>query len=122
MGMAVYILTFGLFFIGLYAVIAKKNLVKIIVGVIIIEYAANLLLVLVGYRRGGEGVRAPILSAGEASDALVVGSAVDPLPQAMVITSIVIGLGVTALMVAMGIRLYEKYGTFDTEEMRKLRG
>ena len=121
MGMTVYILTFGLFLIGLYAVIAKKNLIKIIVGVIIIEYAANLLLVLVGYRHIPEGVRAPILSAGEAPDALI-HTAVDPLPQAMVITSIVIGLGVTALMVAMGIRLYEKYGTFDTEEMRRLRG
>ena len=121
MGMAVYILTFGLFLIGLYAVIAKKSVVKIIVGVIIIEYAANLLLVLVGYRHSDEGIRAPILSAGEPTNALV-NSAVDPLPQAMVITSIVIGLGLTALMVAMGIRLYEKYGTFDTEQMRKLRG
>ena len=100
MGMTVYILTFGLFLIGLYAVIAKKSVVKIIVGVIIIEYAANLLLVLVGYRHTGETIRAPILSAGEPTNAL----------------------GVTALMVAMGIRLYEKYGTFDTEEMRRLRG
>jgi multicomponent Na+:H+ antiporter subunit C len=40
----------------------------------------------------------------------------------MVLTSIVIGLGMTALMVAMGIRLYERYGTFDTNRIRRLRG
>ena len=121
MGVTIYILTFALFFVGLYAVIAKKNIIKIIIGVIIIEYAANLLLVLVGYRASSQGARVPILSAGEAPGALV-DTAVDPLPQAMVLTSIVIGLSLTALMVAMGIRLYEKYGTFDTEDMRRLRG
>jgi multicomponent Na+:H+ antiporter subunit C len=47
---------------------------------------------------------------------------VDPLPQALVLTSIVIGLGITALLVAMALRLHEKYGTFDVEAMRKLRG
>ena len=46
----------------------------------------------------------------------------DPLPQALILTSIVIGLGVLALMVALSIRLYERYGTFDVNEMRKLRG
>jgi multicomponent Na+:H+ antiporter subunit C len=47
---------------------------------------------------------------------------VDPLPQALVLTSIVISLSVTALVVAIGLRLYEKYGTFDTQRMRNLRG
>ena len=46
----------------------------------------------------------------------------DPLPQALILTSIVIGLGVVALMAAMAIRLHEKYGTFDVSEMKKLRG
>jgi multicomponent Na+:H+ antiporter subunit C len=47
---------------------------------------------------------------------------VDPVPQALVLTSIVIGLSVTMLMVAMAIRLYEKYGTLDITEIRKLKG
>jgi multicomponent Na+:H+ antiporter subunit C len=47
---------------------------------------------------------------------------VDPLPQALVLTSIVIGLGVLALMVALCVRLYERYGTFDITEIRRLRG
>ena len=118
MGIAIYLLAFAVLLVGLYVVVAKKNIIKIIVGVLIIHYAVNLLLVLVGYRSGGT---APILSAGQtAADLAETG--VDPLPQAMVLTSIVIGLGITALMVSMAIRLHQKYGTFDMNRIRKLRG
>ena len=89
-----------------------------IVGILIVDYAVNMLLVLVGYRTGG---KAPIL-AGDLTAAQLAREGVDPLPQAMVLTSIVIGLGIVALMVAMAIRLYEKYGTFDMNEIRRLRG
>ena len=118
MGVMIYILTFTLLVVGVYAVVAKRNVIKIILGVLIIDYAVNMLLVLVGYRRDGV---APILSDGQDVEAWSA-AAVDPLPQAMVLTSIVIGLGLTALMVAMGIRLFEKYQTFDMNEMRRLRG
>ena len=118
MGVAIYVMAFGLLLIGLYAVVAKKNIIKIIIGVLILDYAVNLLLVLVGYRSGGV---APIRTPGTKL-ADFVGRSVDPLPQAMVLTSIVIGLGITALMVALAIRLYEKYGTFDMNKIRKLRG
>ena len=131
MGTAIYVLTFALLLIGVYAVVAKKNLIKIIVGVLILDYAVNLLLVVVGYRAPAEAAKAPgapILSeaggpaevAAKANE--LAATAVDPLPQAMVLTSIVIGLGITALMVAMAIRLYEKYGTFDMNRIRSLRG
>ncbi len=73
---------------------------------------------LVGYRRGGV---APILAENETSADLAA-KAVDPLPQAMVLTSIVIGLSITALAVAMAVRLYNKYGTFDMNDIRSLRG
>jgi multicomponent Na+:H+ antiporter subunit C len=118
MSIAIYLLAFAVLLIGLYAVVGKKNVIKIIVGLLVIDYAVNLLLVLVGYRTGG---RAPILDEGEAASSLAA-TGVDPLPQAMVLTSIVIGLGLTALMVAMAIRLYEKYETFDMNEIRELRG
>jgi multicomponent Na+:H+ antiporter subunit C len=123
MGVSIYLLTFVLLVIGCYIVVAKKNIIKIIVGILILDYAVHLLLVLVGYRStdtGGGGL-APILAEGQ--DPQVLGAtAVDPLPQAMVLTSIVIGLGVTALMVALAIRLHEKYGTFDMNKIRRLRG
>ena len=118
MGTAIYLLAFATILVGLYAIVAKKNIVKIIVGVLILDYGVNLLLVLVGYRTGGV---APIV-AGKTTAADLPGTAVDPLPQAMVLTSIVIGLGMTALMVAMALRLYEKYRTFDMNDIRRLKG
>jgi multicomponent Na+:H+ antiporter subunit C len=117
-GIAIYILTFAFLLTGLYALVAKKNIVRIILGIGILDYGTNLLLVLVGYRRGG---MAPILYPGQ-SQADLAARAVDPLPQALVLTSIVIGLSVTALAVALAIRLYDKYGTFDMNDIRNLRG
>ena len=103
---------------GLYCLVAKKNIIKKIIGITIIEYSINLFLILIGYRRGGV---APILMK-DMSVAELAERGVDPLPQALVMTSIVIGLGVLALMVAVCLRLYEKYKTFDMSEINRLRG
>ena len=113
-----YLLAMILFSVGLYTVVCKKNLIKIIVGIIVMDYGVNLFLVLIGYKSGGE---APILT--RSMDEMAArGRMVDPVPQALVLTSIVIGLAIVALMVAMAIRIYEKYGTFDITEIRRLRG
>ncbi len=112
--MSLYILCLALFCIGLYAVLRKRNIIKIVVGLGIIEYAVNLFFVLLGYRTHG---RAPILAKDQA-----ILNMVDPIPQALVLTSIVIGLAVTALIVSIAIRIYEKYGTFDITKIRRLRG
>ena len=112
--MIVYVLCLVLFSVGLYCVLRKRNIIKIIVGVIIAEYAVNLFFILVAYRYGG---RVPIYS----PDQQVV-NMVDALPQAVVLTAIVIGLATTALLVALAIRIYEKYGTFDITKIRELRG
>lgn len=92
----------------------KRNLIKIIIGLAIIEYAVNLFFILVAYRFHG---RAPILAKDEE-----ILNMVDPLPQALVLTAIVIGLAVTALIVSIAVRVYEKYGTFDITKIKKLRG
>jgi multicomponent Na+:H+ antiporter subunit C len=116
--MILYFLSLVLFVMGLYCLIAKKNIVKKIIGIVITEYSINLFLVLIGYRRGGV---APIMLKGMTAQEMADHS-VDPLPQALVLTSIVIGLGVLALMVALCLRIYEKYKTFDMSEINKLKG
>ena len=113
-----YALCFVLISIGIYGMVVKKNVVKIVISLAIMEYGINLLLILIGYRRGGW---APILDRGM-QNAEFAARSVDPLPQALVLTSIVISLGVLAMLVALCIRLYERYGTFDVTEMRRLRG
>ena len=47
---------------------------------------------------------------------------VDALPQAVVLTAIVIGLATTALLVGIAMRIYEKYGTFDITKIKELKG
>jgi len=111
-----YILCTTLLAIGVYAVLVKRNMIKKIVGLCIIDYAVNFFYVVAGYKVNAE---APILS--EGMDVMRI-NFVDPLPQALILTSIVIGLGVTMLTVAIAIRLYQKYGTFDTDEIRRLKG
>lgn len=113
--MAAYLLCLILFCVGIYAILSKRNLIKIIVGVIVAENAVNLFFILVAYKMGG---RAPIFEAPPTNIAPMV----DPLPHALVLTAIVIGLATTAFMVALAMRIYEKYGTYDIASIRELRG
>lgn len=112
--MSLYILCLILFLIGIYCLLVKKSLIKKIIGLGIAEYAINLFFILLGYSKDAE---APILSRN-----MQISNFVDPLPQALILTSIVIGLGVTSLMVAIVVKIYEKYRTFDINKIRKLRG
>ena len=114
----IYFLCFALILIGLYGVLSQRNTVKIIISLLIMEYGIHLFLILVGYRSDGVP---PIIESGMDSTAWAAQS-VDPLPQALVLTSIVIGLGVLALLLSLSVRLYERYGTFDIREMRRLKG
>jgi len=116
--MTIYLICFFMFVMGLYCLIVKKHLIKKIIGIAILDYAVNLFLILIGYREGGIP---PILF--EGMDRHVFSQqSVDPLPQALVLTSIVIGLGVLIMMVSISLRLYEKYKTFDTSEISRLKG
>ena len=110
----IYLLCLVLFSIGLYCILVKRNLIKIIIGLVIIEYSVNLAFILFGYRFAG---RAPIFAADQ-----TIKNMVDPLPQALVLTSIVIGLATTALIAAIAIRIYDRYKTFDITKIRRLKG
>lgn len=106
----------SLILIGLYAVLVKKNLLKILIGLSIMETGVNLLLISIGYVSGGRS--APILSEGGIGP----NQAVDPIPQALVLTAIVIGVATTAMALSVAMLIYEKYGTLNIEEIRRLRG
>lgn len=112
--MTPYLLCLALFCVGLYGVLCKRNLIKMILGVIIMEYAVNLFFVLAAYRTGGHP---PIRVEGAAALPMS-----DPLPHALVLTSIVIGLATTALLVTMAVRLREQYGGTDAADIQELKG
>ena len=98
-----------IFLTGLAAVVFMTNIFKKIFGLGIMNSAIVLLFIL----RGSEiGSFAPILD-GKASDV------VDPVPQALMLTAIVISVCITALALGLARNLHLKYGTFDIDKIRK---
>ncbi len=111
-----YITAFFLITLGLYVIVAKHNIMKAVIGMGIVDYGVNLLIVSIGFNPGGT---APIFTITE----LQPGSFfVDPVPQALTLTSIVIGACVTALALSLVIKMKEAYGTLDSTKIRRLRG
>ena len=111
-----YIASFFLITLGLYTIVTKHNLVKTVIGLSIADYGVNLLLISIGFNPGGT---APIFTWTELNPASFF---VDAIPQALTLTSIVIGACVTAMSLALVIKLEEQYGTTDTREIRRLHG
>ena len=111
-----YIASFFLITLGLYTIVTKHNLVKTVIGLSIADYGVNLLLISIGFNPCGT---APIFTWTELNPASFF---VDPIPQALTLTSIVIGACVTAMSLALVIKLEEQYGTTDTREIRRLHG
>ena len=109
---------FALTIIGLYGLLSQKNMIKIILGFTIFTTGINIVMVAIGYVRNGI---APILDA-EGKEQLNNGATiVDPLPQALVLTSIVIGLGVTALMLAYVMKLYQDKKSLNINDYKDLK-
>ena len=109
-----YIGALGLVLVGLLVILVRHNLIKMIIGLSIMDTGVNLFLVAVGYSRGGT---APIFSSAASDPAAMV----DPVPQALVLTAIVIGVAVLALALAMAVRLHGHHGTLDMRRIRELR-
>jgi multicomponent Na+:H+ antiporter subunit C len=99
------VLIFLLFMAGFSAIVGMKNIIKKVFALNLINAATVLLFILEGSRIGEQ---APILGEG-------VHSIVDPIPQALMLTAIVIGVCVTALSLALAVRLYKATGSLDIE-------
>jgi len=112
--MIYYIASISLILIGAYAVLTKKNLIKIVLGLSIIETGVNILLISIGYIHGKT---APIFS----NMSMKASQMVDPVPQALVLTAIVIGLAVTAMALSIVIRLYDHHKTLNINKIRQLK-
>jgi multicomponent Na+:H+ antiporter subunit C len=105
-------ITIGVLFGTGTFLLLRRNALKVIIGLSLISHGANLLLVTSG---GFGGTRPPIIGPNPVAY-------VDPLPQALVLTAIVISFGVTAFLLVLLYRLYLRTGTVDLEEIRRLRG
>ena len=101
-----------LLMIGFYAVVAKLNLIKKLVGLSLFQAAVFLLYITMGKVDGGT---APILSE-------IVGSGIysNPLPQVLILTAIVVGISTTALGLGIVVRIKEEYGTIEEHEIQEI--
>lgn len=99
----------GLIVIGIGGIVLSSHLFRMLLALAIAEAGANLMLVIAGYRWGAV---APILQDSTIS------VMVDPVPQAMVLTAIVIGVGVQALALTLIIRIQRNYGTLNMRELK----
>ncbi|MCK4475620.1 MAG: cation:proton antiporter subunit C [Methanophagales archaeon] len=100
-----------LMLIGFYAMIAKGNLIKKIIGLNIFQTAIFLFYISLADIRGGTE---PIVSEEIISKGYVY---VNPLPHVLILTAIVVAVATTAVALALIIRMYEEYGTIEEEEI-----
>jgi multisubunit Na+/H+ antiporter MnhC subunit len=108
---------FLLILIGFYGALTNRNILRMIVAFTIADSGVNLVIVAMGYMPGRT---APILDS-TVSAATAAARVIDPVPQALVLTAIVIGVGVTALMLAYAYKLYEKKRSLDITQYTELK-
>ena len=96
--------------LGLYGVLINKNAIKLIISLNVFEVGLNLFIISIAYLKDGV---MPILSSEQVSPSVMM---VDPLPHALVLTAIVIGVGTTAIGLSLAKKMYQKYGTYDLNE------
>ena len=109
---------FILILMGLYGALSNRNILRMIVSFSVANTGVNIVLVAVGYIHGRT---APILD-NAVPVAEAVSRIIDPVPQALVLTAIVIGLGITTLMLTFALKLYEMKGTLDIASFSELKG
>jgi multicomponent Na+:H+ antiporter subunit C len=107
-----YLVAVLLFVIGMHTMLTHSNMIKKVIAMNIMDASVFLLFVAVGYVQGG---RSPIIR--EGVDLLYV----NPLPGALMLTGIVVGVSVTAYALSLVVKIYRYYGTVDTDEIVEIR-
>ena len=108
-GLAVWI-----FLVGIFGIVTSRNFIHLVVCLSVTQSATYVLLLGIGYRKGGT---APIFK-----DVAPGTKAVDPVVQALTLTDIVVSVTVLALVLALGLQVHRDHGTLDPDEARELRG
>jgi multicomponent Na+:H+ antiporter subunit C len=105
-----YLVAAWLFLVGLYGIATSRNLVHAVTCLSVVQSSTYILLLSVGFERGGT---APIFL-----DVPVGTRAVDPVVAALTLVDSVVGATVTALLLALAVQIYKRTGTLDPEELR----
>ncbi|MDQ6649495.1 MAG: sodium:proton antiporter [Actinomycetota bacterium] len=117
-----YLAAAGLFCLGLYTLLTRRNLIKMVMGLSLMESSTYLLLISMAYRKGST---APVLVSGPGGQSpadLAKGNVADPVLQNFCLTAIVIGVAVTAVFLTVVVRIAQHYRTLDADRVRGMRG
>ena len=109
-----------LMMIGLYAMIAKNNLIKKLVGMNIFQTAIILFYVSIGYKKdatipiilsdhGGHGAQQAAIHAADY---------INPLPHVLMLTAIVVSVATFGVAMALAVRVFQRYQTLEEDELR----
>ena len=109
LSMANYTVAVALLMIGLFIVITSGNLVKKVIGLIILQSSVFVMYISIAYVQGGT---APILNEN-------LERYVNPLPHVLILTAIVVGVSTTALALALVVRIRESFGSIEEDEIRQ---
>jgi multicomponent Na+:H+ antiporter subunit C len=109
-----------LMMIGLYAMIAKNNLMKKLVGMNIFQTAIILFYVSIGYKHGAT---LPIIQGGHGGHSahdVVIHAAdyINPLPHVLMLTAIVVSVATFGVAMALCVRIFQRYQTLEEDELR----
>ena|SRR6056297_1045164 len=102
----------GGLFAGAIYMILRRSIIKLIIGLILLAHAGNLLIFTIGTTIRG---KAPLIAEGEKH---IEETVADPLPQALILTAIVIGFGVTAFAIVLVEQVFQTIGTDDSNDLR----
>ena len=109
-----YAVAVWLFLVGLYGVVTSRNLIHLAVCLTVMQSSTYVLLLAIGYKRGGT---APIFKG------IPLGrKAVDPVVQALVLTDVVVSVTVVALVLALALDVHKRARTVDPDEVVELTG
>lgn len=117
-----YLVAAAMFALGVFTILTRRNLIKIVMGLSLIESSTYVLLLSMAYRQGST---APVLlspPAGQTEQSLAHGNVADPVLQNFCLTAIVIGVAVNAVLLATAVRIAQHHRTLDADAVRGLRG
>lgn len=108
----IYMLTMILFFLGVYGIATCSNYMKKLICMNIMQVAVIFFFLCLGQKTGGT---IPVTL----SDVVLAEEYINPLPHALMLTAIVVSLGTTGVGLALLMRIKDKYGTMEEEEVIK---
>lgn len=108
----IYMLTMVLFFLGVYGIATCSNYMKKLICMNIMQVAVIFFFLCLGQKMGGT---IPVTL----SDIVLAEEYINPLPHALMLTAIVVSLGTTGVGLALLMRIKDKYGSMEEEDIIK---